>query len=67
MITVELEKQTFEELCLWNDFNFKVKSVRVPDYPYHNDEKWKKQKDISNKAFQKLRNIEYQIRKNEKL
>ena len=62
MVTVEIERKQFELLCIENDFCYSIKKIEAPDYPYHENEKWKEQKQIADKEYKKLKAIEYEIR-----
>lgn len=65
VVKLKISKEKLTELCLakyLQPSEFELIGVDVKDYDYSSSEEWKAQKSISDKAYKKLKEIEFYIR-----
>ena len=68
-IYIEMEVERFRELCYTEgltDQDYKIKKIDIPDYDYSGSEEWKMQKRKADQEYRKLKEIEFDIRHNNK-
>ena len=65
IIKISISKELFSKLfreCHIKTGDYDLHKIDEPDFDYSDDEQWNKAKTESNKAYKKLKEIEYNLR-----